>query len=183
MPTPEPRHGRTRPAGSTPTKRGHQPAETRVNAALIRSTVARQGRLSELLERVARASVAITTKALLDGATAQELTLQQWRALLLVGDRTEGMTVSEVGTRVGVTLPATSRLLRRLALRGYMTVTQDEADHRATRVGLTDEGRELRDLILRHRRQRLETIVAQLRPTNATLAEFALVAEVLERSQ
>lgn len=113
------------------------------------------------LERIVIGSVGITTQALAQAAPDDELTFSQWRALLILGDPPSGFRVGEVAARVGVTLPATSRLLRRLERRGLVALAPDEADRRATRATLTRHGAEVRDAILAFRRAALRDIAEQ----------------------
>jgi len=126
------------------------------------------------------AGVAITTRALSEAQPALDLTFPQWRALLVVGERPEGARVGEVAARVGVTLPATSRLLRRLAARGLLEISTDESDRRASRARLTTAGSQARDAILAYRRQRIvETLRGtQLEPS--TRAELNRLADAFD---
>jgi DNA-binding MarR family transcriptional regulator len=114
------------------------------------------------LERIAVGAVGLTTRALDRAATGFDLTFPQWRAILVVGDQPDGARIGEVAARLGVTLPATSRLLRRLERRGVMALATDELDRRATRVRLTRRGRAVRATIVRHRRAALEEVATAL---------------------
>lgn len=114
------------------------------------------------LERIAVGAVGLTTRALTQAHAGFELTFPQWRALLVLGEGEEGARIGEVAARVGVTLPATSRLLRRLERRGLTTLAVDEQDRRATRARLTDRGREVRAAILAHRRAAMREIADAL---------------------
>lgn len=118
--------------------------------------------LTDDLERIAIGAVGLTTRALARAGSDFDLTFPQWRAILLVGSRADGARVGEVAARVGVTLPATSRLLRRLERRGLMTLGIDASDRRATRVRLTDRGHEIRTAIVSHRRATLEEIASRV---------------------
>lgn len=110
------------------------------------------------LERIVIGAVGVTTQALERAGAGVDLTFSQWRALLILGEPPNGVRVGEVASRVGVTLPATSRLLRRLARRDLVTLAPDETDRRATRARLTARGREVRDAILAFRRAALNEI-------------------------
>ena len=110
------------------------------------------------LERIVIGSVGITTQALAQAAPDVELTFSQWRALLILGESPAGHRVGEVAARVGVTLPATSRLLRRLGRRGLVLLAPDEADRRATRATLTANGARVRDAIIAFRRAALRDV-------------------------
>jgi DNA-binding MarR family transcriptional regulator len=118
--------------------------------------------LADDLERIAVGAVALTTRALAEADTGFELTFPQWRALLVLGEEADGARIGEVAARVGGTVPATSRLLRRLERRGLTTLAVDELDRRATRARLTDLGRTVRERILAHRRAALRDIAARL---------------------
>ena len=129
-----------------------------------RKTVARSGvsALTDDLERIAVGAVGLTTRALSQADMGFELTFPQWRALLVLGEQADGARIGEVAARVGGTLPATSRLLRRLERRGLTALSVDELDRRATRARLTDHGRTVRETILAHRRAALRQIAAGL---------------------
>ncbi len=114
------------------------------------------------LERILVGAVGLTTRALAAADTGFELTFPQWRALLVLGEGDDGARIGEVAARVGVTLPATSRLLRRLERRGLTAFAPDELDRRATRARLTIRGRGVRAAILDHRRAALREIARTL---------------------
>lgn len=118
--------------------------------------------LADDLERIAVGAVGLTTRVLAQADTGFELTFPQWRALLVLGEQADGARIGEVAARVGGTLPATSRLLRRLERRGLTALSLDELDRRATRARLTDHGRSVRGTILAHRRAALREIAACL---------------------
>jgi len=115
------------------------------------------------LEKIVVGAVGLTTRALAQADTGFELTFPQWRALLVLGESEDGARIGEVATRVGVTVPATSRLLRRLERRGLATLALDERDRRAKRARLTDRGRAVREAIREHRRVALRLIATTLR--------------------
>ncbi len=81
---------------------------------------------------------------------------------MVLGESEDGARVGEVAGRVGVTLPATSRLLHRLERRGLTVLAVDEQDRRATRARLTDRGRAVREAILAVRRSAFREIAAAL---------------------
>lgn len=139
--------------------------------------------LAEHLERIAVGAVGLTTRALAEAAPDTELTFPQWRALLVLGEDAAGARVGEVATRVGVTVPATSRLLRRLERRGLTTLSVDERDRRATRARLTDRGRSVRAAILAYRRAALRDVEAAVaEPERLDLpAGLGAIAAELER--
>ncbi|MDH4142645.1 MAG: MarR family winged helix-turn-helix transcriptional regulator [Chloroflexota bacterium] len=135
------------------------------------------------LERIAVGAVGLTTRALAETDAGFELTLSQWRALLVLGERPDGARIGEVAGRVGVTLPATSRLLRRLERRGLTTLAVDEQDRRATRARLTDHGDAVRSAILARRRSVLREVARAIpeRDRESMAAGLRAIATELER--
>lgn len=138
--------------------------------------------LPDLLERVVLAGVGLTTRALAGAAPGIDLTLSQWRVLVVLGETANGATVSSVASRIGVTVPATSRQLRRLARRGLLEIGPDESDHRATRARLTRSGRRARGAILDYRRKRIGAIADRLQPSAATLRDLSRIADALDET-
>ncbi len=136
--------------------------------------------LTELLERIVLAGVALTTRALAEATPGLDLTFPQWRVLVVLGEKAEGATVSEVAGRIGVTVPATSRQLRRLARRGLLEIGPDASDRRASRASLTHAGRSAREEILAFRRRHIEASASQVEVANATLRELASIADALD---
>ena len=136
--------------------------------------------MADLIERLVLAGIAITTRALAEASPAVDLTFPQWRVLLIVGEEAAGATVSEVASRIGVTVPATSRQLRRMAQRGLVSIGRDEADHRAVRARLTTDGLAMRTAILSYRRQRIVETVGRVRLSAGTRRDLALLADAFE---
>ncbi len=134
------------------------------------------------LDRIVIGAIGLTTHALAEAAPATELTFPQWRALLILGEDQDGARVGQVATRVGATLPATSRLLRRLARRDLVALVPDELDHRATRARLTVRGREVRLAILAYRGAALREIASRLddRHGGQTRSSLEALADAFE---
>ena len=116
------------------------------------------------LEGIIFGGVAITNDALEQATEGQELTFTQWRAILFVGEREEGYRVGEAARFLRASLPATSRLMRRLERRGLLVLERDERDRRATLARLTTTGAALRSSVLAYRRQEIAAIVAEVQP-------------------
>jgi len=135
------------------------------------------------LERIVVGAVGLTTRALAQADTGFELTFPQWRAILVLGEREDGARIGEVATRVGVTVPATSRLLRRLERRGLAALAPDERDRRAKRARLTDRGRAVREAIREHRRAALRDIAARLSAPDGFALQAGLRAIASELEQ
>ena len=122
----------------------------------------------ELLERLVVGSVAMTERAI--AAAGTNLTVVQWRVLLIVGERSEGATVGEVAARIGARGSPASRLISRLKQRGVVLSERDAVDHRIARIRLSERGRELRRKVLDHRRRDLESMAGSS-PVRAVDAE------------
>lgn len=117
--------------------------------------------LVEAVERLVRGGVAITTRALLEHPTV-DLTLQQWRVLVLVVDAGVGLRITEIAARVGVSVPSASRLVGRLDERGLVASSRDPADHRATLVRPTPRGRRVTSAVLERRRRLIGDALASV---------------------
>jgi DNA-binding MarR family transcriptional regulator len=118
------------------------------------------------IELVIFGAIGVTSFAIAAAAPG-ELTLHQWRALVVIG-RAGTIRVGEVGMQIGTALPATSRLLLRLERRGYLVSARDESDRRATLVRLTPFGEQIRDSVIERRRT---LILAALEREGRTLPE------------
>jgi DNA-binding MarR family transcriptional regulator len=134
----------------------------------------------DALERVVFAGVALTTRALSEARADLDLTLAQWRVLVVLGETEDGATISQVAGRIGVTLPATSRQLRRLERRGLVDVSRDQQDRRATRVRLTRLGRSARDDVISFRRRKIAQVAAALDLDPAMATQLARIAEAFD---
>jgi DNA-binding MarR family transcriptional regulator len=136
-----------------------------------------------VLERIVIGGVAITTRALADATPGLDLTFPQWRSLLVIGEDPPGITISQVAARVGVTVPATSRQLRRLARRGLVGIEHDPEDRRALRVSLTREGTRVRNAILAYRALRIARLARPFRPSEEAMVLLAGLADAFEGAQ
>ena len=123
------------------------------------------------IERLVTAAVGLTTRTLAQARVASDITLPQWRALVVVA-QADGIRVGEIGARVGLGLPAASRLVRRLERRGLVTTERDERDRRATVVRPTDRGRRLWRDVEEHRCRLIEAMLdARTEPLPERLPE------------
>jgi DNA-binding MarR family transcriptional regulator len=119
---------------------------------------------AEALEAVVFGAVAVTTRAL--ETIGLELTFAQWRVLVIVGEGDRGATVSDVATRLGSELSPASRLVGRIARRGFVTLVKDDLDRRVTRVTLTSAGSALRQAVLERRLALLREVLAGAGPVS-----------------
>lgn len=134
----------------------------------------------DALEAIVMAGVAITAEVLAE-SEGNDLTLPMWRVLVVLGMVPSGMTVSEVARRMRVTVPATSRQLRRLASRDLVSLGVDERDHRAVRARLTDAGTAFRADVIRRRREAITRALGPVEPPESTTAGLADIAGRLAR--
>jgi DNA-binding MarR family transcriptional regulator len=114
------------------------------------------------LEAIAFGSIAVTTRAI--ATVGLELTFAQWRVLVLVGESSDGATVTEIAGRLGAEISPVSRLVTRLARRGLVRARKDDQDRRVTRVTISDDGREIRETVLARRREMLAEVLAETGP-------------------
>ncbi len=147
--------------------------------AAARTPAARDALVAEL-ERVVVASVAVTARAL--AVVAPDMTLLQWRALVVIDEAGAGIPVSGVAASLEAKMSATSRLVGRLRARGLVRATHARGDSRYTLLSLTSAGRDLRRQVVERRRSDL---VASLRgvnlPQNAATTLFRVAGALGER--
>jgi DNA-binding MarR family transcriptional regulator len=136
--------------------------------------------LVDAIDRIVLAGIALTARALTE-ASGPDLTFPQWRVIVVLGESEEGATVSEVATRIGVTLPATSRQLHRLERRGLVEMAPDEHDRRAARATLTAEGTQIRELIMPYRHERIAQTIADAGLDGADAGQLERVAQALNK--
>jgi DNA-binding MarR family transcriptional regulator len=130
------------------------------------------------LERLAIVLVGITARAVAD--VAPELTLLQWRVLMVVAGKPDGVAVGAIAEALGSKLPATSRLVGRMREHGLVETTRAEADARVTLVRLTPDGRALRRRVVDRRRSQLERAIRDAGNPGATADAVRALAASLE---
>jgi DNA-binding MarR family transcriptional regulator len=136
----------------------------------------------EAIEGILAGGIGLTTRALAESDEATDLTLPQWRMLVIVGDE-DGVRIGELARRLGVAEPSASRLARRLERHGLVTVERDDTDRRATNVRLSDRGRQTRDLVLDRRRDLIDhaTEASRAGATGEEIRLLRLLADALAR--
>ena len=135
----------------------------------------------QAIELMARATMGMTTWALADATPGLDLSLLQWRALLIVGDDVVGARIGQVGDGVGLPLPAASRLVQRLQRRGLVHLERDPDDGRATRVQLTHAGSHVRSAVLARRRDLISEALGRTVLPAEAIQGLRVVAERFER--
>jgi DNA-binding MarR family transcriptional regulator len=109
-----------------------------------------------------RVLVAMAARSLADAG--EEITLTQYRSLVVLASRgPQGL--ASLAEAVAVTPPTTSRLVDRLLRKGLVRRRTDRHDRRQVRIGLTDAGRQLIDVVTEHRRQEIATLLKAI-PVN-----------------
>ena len=102
----------------------------------------RQTDLASEIERLFTSGIGITARAIDQTPEATELTLVQWR-VLVIASQTERLRIGELATHLGISIPSASRLVRRIEVQGLLTAVRAEDDRRATNIALTDAGRKM----------------------------------------
>jgi DNA-binding MarR family transcriptional regulator len=132
------------------------------------------------LERIAYGTVAVTTRALT--AVGLDLTFAQWRVLVIVGNDDDGTPMSDVALRLGAALSPTSRLVGRMAQRGFVQLEKDDIDRRVTRVTLSDQGLAIRQAVREKRLELLREVVSAADPVPPeTVAALERIADAFSR--
>jgi DNA-binding MarR family transcriptional regulator len=108
--------------------------------------------LTHALERLLMAGIGITTLALGQVGGASDLTLSQWR-VLVIASRAERLRVGELAAHLGVSVPSASRIVRRIERRGLLSASRADDDRRATILRLTTAGTQVVDDVMGRRRQ------------------------------
>ena len=126
----------------------------------------------EAVERLSVEAIGVTALALTRVDPDLELTLRQWRALVVIESTSRGLRVGEIAARLGSSGPSTSRLVRRLEERGLVDARRDESDRRATLVRLTAAGERLRTALVKQRRDLIRGALSTSQfPQGKSLAE------------
>lgn len=140
--------------------------------------------LASEIERLLTSGIGITARAIDQTPEATELTLVQWR-VLVIASQTEGLRIGELAAHLGISIPSASRLVRRIEAQGLLTALRADDDRRATNIALTKTGGEIVEAVVRRRRKLIGlALSAELEdlPTDAAqlvgqiadrLAEFA----------
>ena len=115
-----------------------------------------------------RVLVAIAARSLAD--IGDEVTLTQYRSLVVLASRGP-QGVATLAEALAVTPPTASRLVDRLVRKGLVRRRGDSHDRRQVRVGLTEAGRHLVDVVTERRRQEIARLLTSIdRETQHALA-------------
>jgi DNA-binding MarR family transcriptional regulator len=133
------------------------------------------------LERLASEMVAATNTALAGAVETGELSIQQWRLVIILGGAAGPLRLNEIAWRVNASMPSTSRLVQRMERRGLVSGSPDPLDGRGRRIGLTERGEAVRAEVIGRRRKLLEENLAGLAIDPAALAALVEIADRLSR--
>ena len=133
------------------------------------------------LERLATEMVAATNTALAGAIESGELSIQQWRLVIILGGAAGPLRLNEIAWRVNASMPSTSRLVQRMERRGLVSTSADPLDGRGRRIGLTERGEEVREQVIERRRRLLEECLSDLPVEPDTLAALVEIADRMAR--
>jgi DNA-binding MarR family transcriptional regulator len=92
----------------------------------------------------------------------RDFSISQIRGLRLLGEAEVELSLKELGDRLTLSLPATSRAVDGLVQRGLVTRTEDSEDRRVKRVALTADGRALLAELVELRLAGIEELLSSL---------------------
>ena len=127
-------------------------------------------RVLDAIDGLALGLVAVTERAITQTVGELDLTLAQWRVLLVVGQSRTPLRVGDVADRIQASLPSTSRILRRLERRGLLSTERDDRDRRATLVQLTATGAATRRKVIQARQRLIAAAIDDHDPMPVGLA-------------
>jgi DNA-binding MarR family transcriptional regulator len=104
-----------------------------------------------------------------------DLTMTQMKALGMLEDVVEEVSVKDLSERLGLSLPATSRTVDGLLRRGLLSRQEDTEDRRIKRVRLTEAGAAMVQQIVTARLQGLESYAATLSDEQRAALHAALL--------
>lgn len=145
------------------------------------SGAARAAPVARAIDKIVVAGVALTARALSEATTESDLSLPQWRVLVVLAGATEPLRLSDIAAHVGVTLPATSRQLRRLQRRGLIDIKPHEHDRRAVNVVLTETGERVHATIVKHRLRAVREATQGVAVDEEGLKQLSALAASLDR--
>lgn len=108
-----------------------------------------------------RVLVAVAARSLANLDDAEDVTLTQFRSLVVLASRgPQGM--ASLAEALGVTPPTATRLCDRLVRKGLVRRRADRNDRRQVRVALTDPGKKLVDIVTQRRRQEIAKLLSEV---------------------
>lgn len=105
-----------------------------------------------------RLLVAVATRSLAGHEDAEDVTLTQYRSLVVLASRGP-QGIASLAEYLGVTPPTASRLCERLVRKGLVRRRSDRSDRRQVHVALTEAGRRLVEAVTARRRAEIEELL------------------------
>jgi DNA-binding MarR family transcriptional regulator len=133
------------------------------------------GRERELVDAVMRASRVMVAVAVRSLAAAGDVSLPQYRVLVLLASRGPQRAVDLAGA-LGVNPSSATRLIDRLARAGLVRRHRLPTDRRSSRIGLSSTGRDLVAEVNQRRRREFERLLESLPAEQHDLVITALGA-------
>ncbi|MGC8472401.1 MAG: MarR family winged helix-turn-helix transcriptional regulator [Acidimicrobiales bacterium] len=125
----------------------------------ISQTTQQQDPMVDAVLSASRVLVAVAARSLADLDEAEDVTLTQYRSLVVLASRgPQGM--ASLAEALGVTPPTASRLCDRLVRKGLVRRRTDRSDRRQVRVALTEAGRRLVDVVTECRRRQIADLLS-----------------------
>lgn len=152
---------------------------TRSRAAGYRRRPRGNSDLASQIERLLTSGIGITARAIDQTPEAAELTLVQWRVLVIAA-QAEGLRIGELANHLGISIPSASRLVRRIEARRLVTAMRADDDRRATNIVLTKAGREIVGAVVRRRRE-LIRLALRAQPQDLPVDAGDLVGQIADR--
>jgi DNA-binding MarR family transcriptional regulator len=91
-------------------------------------------------------------------------------------------STSDVANYMGATMPAMSKTIRNLSMKGYVKQVQSQTDRRVTKLALTDKGKKIVDEVFNKKHMALKRALDEFGPEKTTqlidlLDEFTTIME------
>ena len=112
---------------------------------------------------------------------AGELSFPQWRLLSVLGSVAGPMRPHEIAARVSASMPSTSRLVQRMARRGFVRSTRDPRDGRGRLVEMTPKGQLMRTTVMDRRRALMEACLVELQVDSSMVPNLHAIVERMIR--
>jgi len=123
---------------------------TNTRSALVsggRRPIRKHAELASEIERLLTFGIGITARAIDQTPQAADLTLVQWR-VLVIASQAHGLRIGELAAHLGISIPSASRLVRRIEVQGLLAAARSDDDRRATNVAVTSAGREIENILI-----------------------------------
>ncbi len=108
-----------------------------------------------------RVLVAVATRSLAGLEEATDVTLTQYRSLVVLAARGP-QRIASLAECLAVTPPTASRLCERLVRKGLVRRRIDRGDRRQVHVALTESGRRLVETVTARRRAEIEALLGEV---------------------